>query len=269
MAYHIYNRCSSDSQDFMQQQNCINSYLQSRGINPETDIKKTVVEKVSGTVNHTERKLAWLLSQCKQGDTIFISELSRLGRNMSDLFAIVTECCERGITIVQCKDGSTIENESIGGKALLFALSLAAEIEVANTRQRTQMSLDARKKLLAEKGGFVSKSGKVCTKLGRPKITPEERKEGVTGDNSAAIMAKVNKMIQWREQSQAVKFALRKRAEGWTLQQIVDEIGQLYDDNTPADATKANPYGTPTGCKPSKGTISKWLREANPLVLVG
>lgn len=93
------------------------------------------------------------------------------------------------------------------------------------------------------------------------------REKGFVGDNSAAIMAKVNRMIQWREQSQAVKFALRKRAEGWTLQQIVDEIGQLYDDNMPADVTKTNPYATPTGCKPSKGTVSKWLREANPLTL--
>ena len=268
MKRHIYLRVSSDQQSFDQQQHCIYDYFKKVGIDPQS-INSQVVEKVSGTVKHTDRKLSSLIERCNQGDVIFVSELSRISRTMSDLFAIVTECADKNVTIIQCKDGSTIENESIGGKALLFALSLAAEIEVANTRQRTQMALDARKKLLADKGGFVSKSGKVCTKLGRPKITPEEREDGVTGDNSAAIMAKVNKMIQWREQSQAVKFALRKRAEGWTLQQIVDEIGQLYDDNVPADVTKANPYATPKGCKPSAGTISKWLREANPLVLVG
>jgi DNA invertase Pin-like site-specific DNA recombinase len=259
MANYIYNRASTDSQDFMQQQNCINGYLRTRGIDPLKDVAKTVVEKVSGTVNHTERKLSQLIAKCKSGDTIFISELSRLGRNMSDLFAIVTECCSRGITIVQCKDGSTIENESIGGKSLLFALSLAAEIEVANTRQRTQMALDARKQILADRGSFISKSGKVCTKLGRPK--------GYKGDNSAAVIAKQDMAIAWRENSMAVKFALRKRAEGWTLQRIVDEIGQLYDDNAPSDPSTPNPYATPNGCKPLRGTVSKWLREANPLTL--
>ena len=262
MALHIYNRCSSDSQDFMQQQNCINTYLLSRKIDPEKDIAKNVVEKVSGTVNHTERRLAWLLSQCKEGDTIFISELSRLGRNMSDLFAIVTECCERGITIIQCKDDSKIENHSIQGKALLFALSLAAEIEVANTRQRTQMALDARKKILADGGSFISKSGNVCTKLGRRKITPEERKAGVTGDNSAACKARAEAAISWRGNSQAVRFAVRKHSEGWTVTQIADELGKLFDENPTC-------YGTSTGCKPSKGTVSKWLREANPIALVG
>lgn len=171
MARYVYNRCSTDSQDYAQQQNCITIYLNQHGINPETDITKTVVEKVSGTIKHTERKLAVLLAKCKEGDTIYISELSRLGRNMSDLFAIVTEACERGIKIVQCKDGSTIENESIQGKALLFALSLASEIEVSNTRQRTQMALDARKKLLETDGYFISKSGREC-KIGASETRP-------------------------------------------------------------------------------------------------
>lgn len=190
MALYIYNRCSSDSQDFMQQQNCINTHLQSLGINPQKDISQSVTEKVSGTINHTERKLARLLAKCKSGDVIFISELSRLGRNMSDLFAIVAECRDKGVTIIQCKDGSRIENASIQGKALLFALSLAAEIEVASTRQRTKMALDARKKILAEQGCFISKAGRECTRLGRPRITKEEREKGVRGDNSASCLAR-------------------------------------------------------------------------------
>lgn len=252
MAYYKYNRASTDSQDFIQQQNCINTYLQRSGIDPETDIALSVIEKVSGTVNHTERKLARLIKKSGAGDTIFISELSRLGRNMSDLFSIVTECCGKGVRIVQCKDGSTIENESIGGKALLFALSLAAEIEVANTRQRTQMALDARKKLLAEGKGFVSKSGRLCTKLGRPGDT--RRPE----DTEAARQARTDNAIAWRNQSKAVKYAVRKRAEGWGVVQITEELGKLYDDAPEV-------YGTPTGYKPSKGTVSKWLREANPI----
>ena len=158
---YIYNRCSTEGQDFMQQKNCIENYL-----NPlNKDIKniQAIVEKVSGTVKHTERKLKELLDMCKDGDTIYVSELSRLGRNMSDLFAIVTEASEKGVTLVQCKDGSIIENNSIGGKALLFALSLAAEIEVQNIRQRTKMGLEARKKQLEEHGYFVNRKGEKIT----------------------------------------------------------------------------------------------------------
>lgn len=139
---HIYARCSTDKQEYQQQFECIKQYLDKVGEKaPPTEI----IEKVSGTVKHTKRKLHELMENCIPGDVIYISELSRLGRSMTDLFNIVSYCGEHDITIIQCKDGTTIENKSIGGKALLFALSLAAEIEVENIRQRTKMGLSARK----------------------------------------------------------------------------------------------------------------------------
>lgn len=180
---YIYNRCSTDGQDFLQQKNCIENYL--NRLNKNIDDIQAVVEKVSGTVKHTERKLQILFDMCKDGDTIYVSELSRLGRNMSDLFAIVTEASEKGITLVQCKDGSIIENNSIGGKALLFALSLAAEIEVQNIRQRTRMGLEARKKQLKEQGFFVNSKGE--------KITDWNAQYGKnTGTTRAASCKKAN-----------------------------------------------------------------------------
>ena len=157
-----YYRVSTEGQDFLQQQQVVTSYLKRIG---ETAELYQVVEKVSGSVRHTERKLNELLKQCDKGSTIYISELSRLGRNMSDLFQIVTECCERGITLIQCKDNTIIENTSIGGKALLFALSLAAEIELNNIRQRTKAGLSARKNKGQEIGGTTelwgSKNGNI------------------------------------------------------------------------------------------------------------
>ena len=146
----IYFRVSTDHQDFMQQRQTVYSYLQKVGI---TETLPEVVEKKSGAIRHTERKLNELLNECKSGDTIYISELSRLSRSMTDLFNIITEASDKGVTIVQCKDGTIIENNSIGGKALLFALSLAAEIELNNIRQRTKAGLNARKAAGQEIGG--------------------------------------------------------------------------------------------------------------------
>lgn len=146
----IYFRVSTDHQDFMQQRLTVHSYLQKVGI---TETLPEVVEKKSGAIKHTERKLSELLNGCKSGDTIYISELSRLSRTMTDLFNIITEASDKGVTIVQCKDGTVIENSSIGGKALLFALSLAAEIELNNIRQRTKAGLNARKAAGLEIGG--------------------------------------------------------------------------------------------------------------------
>lgn len=153
----LYIRCSTDSQDFDQQLKCINDYLNRMHL--DTDLY-TVQEKVSGTVKHTKRRLNELLERCEKGSTIYISELSRLGRSMNDLFSIVTYCGDNDITIIQCKDGTTIENKSIGGKALLFALSLAAEIEVENIRQRTKMGLAAKKAKQERIGGVNELWGK-------------------------------------------------------------------------------------------------------------
>ena len=139
---YIYYRVSTEKQDYDQQRETVQNYLKRNGINEDLP---EVVEKKSGAIKHTERKLAELLGACKNGDTIFISELSRLSRTMTDLFNIIQEASEKGVTIIQTKDGTIIENTSIGGKALLFALSLAAEIELNNIRQRTKAGLSARK----------------------------------------------------------------------------------------------------------------------------
>lgn len=153
----IYLRTSTDKQDYAQQKKCVNDYLKRMNVSTEL---YTVEEKISGTVKHEKRKLNELMERCGKGSTIYISELSRLGRSMTDLFAIVTYCGEHDITIIQCKDGTTIENKSIGGKALLFALSLAAEIEVENIRQRTRAGLAARRERLQAVGGTNELWGK-------------------------------------------------------------------------------------------------------------
>ena len=64
----IYNRCSTEGQDFMQQKNCIENYL--NRLNKDINNIQAIVEKVSGTVKHTERRVKELLDMCKDGDTI-------------------------------------------------------------------------------------------------------------------------------------------------------------------------------------------------------
>ena len=242
MAHRVYFRASTEGQDFIQQQKCVLDYLTRCNI----EVDDTTTEKISGTVSHTERKLCDLLERCEVGDVVYVSELSRLGRCMSDLFAIVSEATTKGVKLVQCKDGSTIESESIGGKALLFALSLAAEIEVANIRQRTQMALDARKEMIRKNGGFVSKAGNWCTKLGR------EKGADTSAANIASCKAKTDAAMEWREGSSAYKLAIKRNAQGVPRARILEELGELWEIDPKA-------WGTRQGCRVSKGVLSKWL----------
>lgn len=246
MASFVYQRCSTDKQVYLQQQSCVFGYLQRIGIDPTS--LEVVEEHISGTIKHTERKLYGLLMRCQFGDTIYVSELSRLGRNMSDLFQIVTTASDRGIKIIQCKDGSVIENESIGGKALLFALSLAAEIEVANIRQRTNMGLQARRDLLERDGFFVSKSGKVCKHFGREKGCDTSVASAAAGD------AHKESARAWREQSSGYQWVRRQLQKGVSRKQIIEE----FNENR---ASGMEGFCTSNGGALSKGVLSKWANE--------
>ena len=225
----VYLRCSTDSQDFAQQMQCIYSYLKRIGENYE--LIPHVEEKISGSVKHTERKLYNLLQECEAGSTIYISELSRLGRNMSDLFQIVTEATEKGIKIIQCKDGTIIENNSIGGKALLFALSLAAEIELNNTRQRTKAGLDARRREGKSIGGTNDLWGK---------NTGSDREKAL---NNARIKSAQNRRII--AQNNPANKAFREFMEDW--QQIHGTISKTTDWQAIADKLNSRGKTTSTG----------------------
>ena len=167
---------------------------------------------------------------------------------MSDLFQIVTTASDRGIKLVQCKDGSVIENESIGGKALLFALSLAAEIEVANIRQRTNMGLQARKELLTRDGFFVSKSGKVCTKFGR------EKGADLSAANTASVASKKQTAKEWREKSVGYQWVIRQLQKGKSRKEIEAEFNEMHNAGVEG-------FCTAKGGPMTKATLSLWASE--------
>lgn len=233
----VYYRCSTESQDFTQQNEVVTSYLSRIGEKGEL---LQVVEKVSGSVKHTERKLNKLLKQCNKGSIIYISELSRLGRNMSDLFQIITEASEREITIVQAKDGTIIENKSIGGKALLFALSLAAEIELNNIRQRTKAGLDARKASNKEIGGTNSLWGSKKGNTDRIKAISEASQASAQIRREKARMNPANKAF-W-EFIELWEAKHGKITANTNFQPISDELnkrGKVTSSGLPFDKKRA------------------------------
>lgn len=156
----IYHRVSTQRQSYAQQKECVERYLKSVGKNYE-DYEVTE-EKISGCKDFADRELNNLINSCEAGDVIYVSELSRLGRDMTNLFVLVDMATKRGIKIIQCKDGMSLEKDSIAGKTLLFALSIAAELEAEQKRQRIEMGHAAKKKEIAETGGFTNRRGEYC-----------------------------------------------------------------------------------------------------------
>jgi DNA invertase Pin-like site-specific DNA recombinase len=119
-----------------------------------------VEEKVSGTKDWKKRKLGEVVYDLKEGDTIIVSELSRLGRSMLQILEILEYCRSNEIKIYAVKGGWSLD-DSMQSKILSMFLGMASEIERDLISARTKEALKARKaagvKLGRPKGSGSSK----------------------------------------------------------------------------------------------------------------
>lgn len=148
-------------------------------------ISRWVSETKSGTVKPEKRKLGELMEKTKKGDTVIISELSRLSRNFVVLLETLQYFLDKGVGVISVKENYNLTDE-ITAKVCAFAFGISAEIERTLISQRTKEAL-ARKK---QEG----------VKIGRPKgKKPSHYK--LTG-KERAIKRMLNKGVSIRAISQ-------------------------------------------------------------------
>ncbi len=103
--------------------------------------KVTFVEEIiSGKVNWRKRKIAAVLEGMNRGDSIVVSELSRLGRSMLEIMEILSVSLSAGVHIFALK-GNWKLDDSIQSKIIAMAFSMAAEIERDLISSRTKEAL--------------------------------------------------------------------------------------------------------------------------------
>lgn len=265
MALYAYIRVSSEKQAYDRQLCQFNEYFNHRGI--DTSKVQFVEEKITSYTSFRQRAIYPILRDAKEGDIIYACQVDRFGRTVDDLIQLVDYADAKGIELQALKESMRVTRKTPIGKMILTMMATAAEMERDNFAERRRYGIKAAREELAKNGIRISRiSGREQTRWGNAKGT-DETKRIMAIAREASAAAKQDAAILWREQSQAVKFAQRKKTEGWTIQQIADELGHLFDENIPADNDEKNPYATPTGCKPSKGTVSKWCREMNPIAV--
>lgn len=138
-----YLRVSSDEQDVNSQRQGVDGFATKR----EWKIDKYITDEgVSGAKDPSKRNLGTLLKDVKEGDTIIVSEISRLGRDLFMVMEILHICMQRNVKVFSVKDGYEL-GDNIQSKVLAFAFGLAAEIERQMIRQRTKEGLRLRMKM--------------------------------------------------------------------------------------------------------------------------
>jgi len=150
MAAYAYIRVSTDKQDAKNQTYTVSSYVSEKGLGAAQFIEETV----SGKKSWKHRKLADVIEKLEAGDKLIVTEMSRLGRSMLEVFEIFSICISKDVEVHIVKSNHVLKND-INSKVLTFAFSLASELERELISSRTKEALARRK---AE--------GK---KLGRPK----------------------------------------------------------------------------------------------------
>lgn len=152
-----YLRVSTALQDADNQKLGIVEYTYAEGLQPVEFIEETT----SGKTPISERKLQQVIDSMVQGDTLIVSELSRLGRNMVEVMSVLDQLIKKGCRVHAVKGGYKLD-QSLSSKILSMVLLMAAEIERELISQRTKEALARRKaegkQLGRPKGSFgVSK----------------------------------------------------------------------------------------------------------------
>ena len=135
-----YLRVSTTKQHLINQETEIRKFARARHIH----IDHWYHDMVSGSISSNERTLGDLLDTLHRGDTLVVTEISRLSRSLLDVMNIIHTCVQRGIILHTTKEGYTFEN-NLNSKILGFAFGLVAEIERNLISARTREALAARR----------------------------------------------------------------------------------------------------------------------------
>ena len=137
---YAYIRVSTEEQNLENQKIAIKS---------KYNIRKWVYEKKSGTVDYHKRNLGELIEKLQKGDTLVVTEISRLGRSLNMIFRIINELNEKGVHLIAIKNGIDInpqDKNNVVSQVLLFAFGLSAQIERDLISERTKLGLEVARK---------------------------------------------------------------------------------------------------------------------------
>jgi len=125
-----YTRVSTVAQTLDQQ----NSALEAAGVT------KTFSDVMSGA-RDDRPGLAALMEYVREGDTVVVWKLDRLGRNTLHILQTVKELTDRGVILVSTTDG--VDSSKPAGRMMIGVLGSLAEYERELVKERTALKRQA------------------------------------------------------------------------------------------------------------------------------
>jgi len=136
----LYIRVSTDSQDNLSQQTQLAAWLRQRPTEPVTEYLDTA----SGAKRWQDRALADALRNSQPGDSIAVSEISRIARSTLGVLSFLEAAAAAHVHVHAVRSGIALDG-SMSAKITITILALCAEIERDLLRERTTAALAARR----------------------------------------------------------------------------------------------------------------------------
>jgi putative DNA-invertase from lambdoid prophage Rac len=159
MAVHAYVRTSTDQQDLETQRLEIETYAKTKNI----EIDDWIEVEISSRKKKRDRRIDELINGLRKGDTLVVSELSRLARSMRETHNIIHDIAKKKVEVHIIKQNLITKSDNdMATKIYINSFAMAAEIERELISQRTKNGI-----------ALARKRGK---QIGNPNLKADNRK---------------------------------------------------------------------------------------------
>ena len=136
-------RTSTDKQDLDGQRLQILDYARTHQI----EIADFIAISISSRRSSRDRRLDELLERLTPGDTLLVTELSRLGRSTGQVISLIDDLLAQQVRVVVIKQNLMLDRhqDDMQSLTMVTMLSLFAEMERMMISQRTREALAAKK----------------------------------------------------------------------------------------------------------------------------
>ena len=152
-----YLRTSTNAQEVNNQKLEILSYAQKKNMKVDDFISSNI----SSRKTLKQRRVDELLARLCSGDTLIVTELSRLGRSTSEVISIVNALVDGNVRLLVLKQNLDINEYDMNSKIIITLFSLFGELERDLVSLRTKEALAAKKAqgvILGKPKGTIQKS---------------------------------------------------------------------------------------------------------------
>ena len=127
-----YIRVSTEKQETARQQEIMNNY----------QVDRIFSEKLSGA-NTDRPQLKAMLDYVREGDTLCIESISRLGRSAKNLLNIIDTLTAKGVTLISHKE--SIDTDTPTGKFMLTVFAALSQLEREQLKLRQREGIEIAK----------------------------------------------------------------------------------------------------------------------------